>query len=52
MVPFSQLIPSGIQRIGIENVSTNSNIEHSSIDADIAIIDSGIDLDDRDLKCI
>ena len=50
VVPFSQLIPSGIQRIGIENVSTNSNIEHSSIDADIAIIDSGIDLDHPDLN--
>ena len=50
VVPFSQLIPSGIQRIGIENVSTNSDIEHSSIDADIAIIDSGIDLDHPDLN--
>ncbi|HEX7143374.1 MAG TPA: S8 family serine peptidase [Nitrososphaeraceae archaeon] len=50
VVPFSQVIPSGIQRIGIENVAMGSDIEHSSIDADIAIIDSGIDLDHPDLN--
>ena len=51
VVPFSQqVIPSGIQRIGIENVVMNSSIEHVGIDADIAIIDSGIDLDHPDLN--
>jgi Tfp pilus assembly protein PilF len=52
VVPFSQQeIPSGIQRIGIENtVVMNSSIEHVGIDADIALIDSGIDLDHPDLN--
>jgi subtilisin family serine protease len=50
VVPFSQVIPSGIQRIGIENVAMTSDIEHISIDADIAVIDSGIDLDHPDLN--
>ena len=50
VVPFSQVIPSGIQRIGIENVAKDSYIEDVSIDADIAIIDSGIDLDHPDLN--
>ena len=50
VVPFSQVIPSGIQRIGVENVAMDSDIEQVSIDSDIAIIDSGIDLDHPDLN--
>ena len=50
VVPFSQVVPSGIQRIGVENVAIDPNIEQISIDVDIAIIDSGIDLDHPDLN--
>lgn len=50
VVPFSQVIPSGIQRIGVENVAMDSDIAQVSIDANIAIIDSGIDLDHPDLN--
>jgi hypothetical protein len=50
VVPFSQVVPNGIQRIGIENVAMDSDIEQVGIDTDIAIIDSGIDLDHPDLN--
>jgi subtilisin len=50
VVPFSQVVPSGIQRIGVENVAIDPDIEQISIDVDIAIIDSGIDLDHPDLN--
>jgi len=50
VVPFSQVIPSGIQRVGLDKVINGSGINSSSIDVDIAIIDSGVDLDHPDLN--
>jgi subtilisin family serine protease len=50
VVPFSEVIPSGIQRVGLDKVINGSGIDSSSIDVDIAIIDSGIDLDHSDLN--
>ena len=50
VVPFSQVIPSGIQRVGLDKVINGSGIDSSSIDVDIAIIDSGVDLDHQDLN--
>jgi subtilisin family serine protease len=50
VVPFSQVIPSGIQRVGLEKKINGSGIDSSNIDVDIAIIDSGIDLDHPDLN--
>jgi subtilisin len=52
VVPFSEMASKGIQRIGAILTSTNSGIDEPTtmVNSDIAIIDSGIDLDHPDLN--
>ncbi|HEU4448152.1 MAG TPA: S8 family serine peptidase [Nitrososphaeraceae archaeon] len=49
MTPFED-IPTGLKRVGADGLYTNTAIGPFSVDADIAIIDSGIDLDHQDLN--
>ena len=55
VVPFGTAdpdedIPTGLRRVGADDLYTNTAIGPFSVDADIAIIDSGIDLDHQDLN--
>jgi subtilisin family serine protease len=50
VVPFSDQIPTGLQRIDANGLYSIPNIGSFSADVDIAIIDSGIDLDNPDLN--
>jgi subtilisin family serine protease len=49
VVPFSEQIPTGLQRIDASGLYSIPKIGSFSADVDIAIIDSGIDLDNPDL---
>ncbi len=46
----SELTPTGLERVGGEFLSNDSKISSAIADIDIAIIDSGIDLDHPDLN--
>ena len=46
----SELIPTGLERVDGELLATDSKISPLTADVDIAIIDSGIDLDHPDLN--
>jgi subtilisin family serine protease len=48
-VPF-ETIPTGIERVDADPLFRDTGIDHINIDTDIAIIDSGIDLDHPDLN--
>jgi len=50
VVPFSDQIPTGLQRIDANGLYSIPKIGSFSADVDIAIIDSGIDLDNPDLN--
>jgi len=50
VVPFSDQIPTGLQRIDAGELYSIPKIGSFSADVDIAIIDSGIDLDNPDLN--
>jgi subtilisin family serine protease len=50
VVPFSEQIPTGLQRIDADGLYDIPKIGSFSADVDIAIIDSGIDLDNPDLN--
>jgi subtilisin family serine protease len=50
VVPFSEEIPTGLQRIDADGLYSVTKIGSFSADVDIAIIDSGIDLDNPDLN--
>ena len=50
VVPFSEQIPTGLQRIDANGLYSILKIGSFSADVDIAIIDSGIDLDNPDLN--
>ena len=50
VVPFSEQIPTGLQRIDADGLYSVTKIGSFSADVDIAIIDSGIDLDNPDLN--
>jgi subtilisin len=50
VVPFSEEIPTGLQRIDANGLYSVTKIGSFSADVDIAIIDSGIDLDNPDLN--
>lgn len=47
---FSQILPTGIDRVDADLSSTKSGDGSGSVDADIAILDTGIDLDHPDLN--
>jgi subtilisin len=49
VVPFDT-IPTGVDRVDADPLITNPNTLHFSADTDIAIIDSGTDLDHPDLN--
>ena len=50
VVPFSEEIPTGIQRIDANELYAIPKIGSFTTDVDIAIIDSGIDLDNPELN--
>jgi subtilisin family serine protease len=50
VVPFSEEIPTGIQRIDANELYSIPEIGSYTADVDIAIIDSGIDLDNPELN--
>lgn len=50
VVPFSENIPTGLQRIDASGMYSIPKIESFKANIDIAIIDSGIDLDNPDLN--
>lgn len=50
VVPFSEEIPTGIQRIDANELYSIPKIGSFTADVDIAIIDSGIDLDNPELN--
>ncbi len=50
VVPFSEEIPTGLQRIDANGIYSIPKIESFRANIDIAIIDSGIDLDNPDLN--
>ena len=50
VVPFSEQIPTGLQKIDANGLYSILKIGSFSADVDIAIIDSGIDLDNPDLN--
>jgi len=50
VIPFSEYIPTGLQRIDAKGLYSIPKIGSFSSDVDIAIIDSGIDLDNLDLN--
>ena len=50
VVPFSEEIPTGIQRIDANELYAIPKIGSFTADVDIAIIDSGIDLDNPELN--
>jgi subtilisin len=50
VVPFSEQIPTGLQRIDANGIYSIPKIESFRANIDIAIIDSGIDLDNPDLN--
>ncbi|MGA1875619.1 MAG: S8 family serine peptidase, partial [bacterium] len=50
---FEQTVPTGVQRIKVDlNATANIDGINSEIDVDIAILDSGVDLDHPDLKVV
>jgi subtilisin family serine protease len=50
VVPFSEEIPTGIQRVDANELYSIPKIGSFTADVDIAIIDSGIDLDNPELN--
>ena len=50
VVPFSEEIPNGIQRIDANGMYSIPKIESFKANIDIAVIDSGIDLDNPNLN--
>ena len=48
----SQVVPTGIARIGAEASSTASGDGSGSVDVDVAVIDTGIDTDHTDLNVV
>jgi len=53
MVPLLEEVPTGVQRVDsspLYNIFSENGIGENNVDADIAIIDSGIDLDHPDLN--
>ena len=50
MQAFAQTVPTGVNRVDGDLSSTKSGNAFGSVNADIAIIDTGIDLDHPDLN--
>jgi subtilisin len=50
VVPFSEEVPTGLQRIDANGLYSIPKLGSFSADVDIAIVDSGIDLDNPDLN--
>jgi len=50
LTPPVQVIPTGINRIDVDLALDINNIDDESLDVDIAIIDTGVDLDHPDLN--